>query len=68
MITQNIFKDPIEARKYVLSFGDKFFGKKIKYIETNKRKINIYDMSDNDAICVANMLKAQIELGGMKRK
>lgn len=57
------FTNADEARKYVLGFGDKYLGKKISYCDTSAgRRINFYDMSDEDAILVANMLRQDIEI------
>ena len=64
----DIFTDPVEARRYVLSFGDKFFGKKITHIETRAGKIHLYDMTDEQAVSIANLMKKNIEQGGMKRQ
>ena len=63
---QDFFVDANDARKYVLSFW-RFMseGKRPTFIETQTRRINFYDMTDEEAIDCANMLKA-LELEGGK--
>lgn len=58
--------DIADARRYVLSFGDKFLGRKISYCDTSAgRRIYFYNMTDEDAVLVAGMLK-EIELEAKK--
>ena len=66
---QDLFVNPDEARKYVLSFW-KFMpdGKRPTYIETSSgRRINFYDMTDDEAIQCATMLKRDIEIPGFTK-
>lgn len=65
----DIFTDANEARKYVLGFSKNFFrGRKISYVDTtNGRRIYFYNMTDDEAISVANMLKRDIEIPAIKK-